>query len=775
MSNLLPTGGQPSQTALATALAYLRRGWQPIPIAHRSKNPNKKGWENLRLTESELPNYFNGAPQNIGVLLGSASNGLTDIDLDSRAAVLIADYFLPETKAVFGRDGKPRSHRLYISNFPKTKKFEYTETIVEIRSTGGQTVFPGSTHISGETIEWQSNGEPCVIDAETLHRATARLASACLISTVWQSGKRNDLNLALSGALLRHGFDVTDAKNFIRAVCAAANDEETEARLVAVDATAAKIKNGENVSGFKSLIELTDLKFVETVRKWLEIEYQPEHKTELSCQHETAEPIPLPENILPAPQLDDLLLPDEWREWLTDISERMQCPLDFPAVAAIVAAAALIGNKVRIRPKKFDTWQVTPNLWGAVVGPPSVLKSPAVTEGMFFFREIENRERAAYESAMKDADFDKEFAEAKKGDLKKQMRDKKANKEDLRLQFQAFEVDEPKEKRLSTSDATVEKLGELLNENENGILQIRDELTGWFRGLERSGREGDRAFYLECWDGGGISKIDRIGRGSKTAKNLTLSIFGTIQPAMLEPYLRGSIEGYGDDGLIQRFQLLVYPNSPRDYRFVDRIPKGRDRARESFKGLYDIEPDKIGAKQFAEEFGGGYFVQFDAAAQEFFQVWLTELETDLRSDTFDTTAFASHVAKYRSLMPTLALIFHLLDCVSNNQSNEVSLENAQKAAAWCSYLQAHAERIYRIARLSEFDVARAILKKIKEKKLGSEFTARDVYLNHWSNLGDPNKVREALGILTEYGYLQFVTVNTGGKKKDVYLVNESLK
>lgn len=486
-------------------------------------------------------------------------------------------------------------------------------------------------------------------------------------------------------------------------------------------------------------------------------------------------PIPLPEKISPAPELNESLLPDEWREWLTDIAERMQCPLDFPTVAAIVAAAALVGNKIRIRPKKFDTWQVTPNLWGAAVGLPSLLKSPAVNEGMFFFREIENKERAIYEASLKNAIFDKEFADAKQAELKKLMRGAKANKEDLRMKFEALEVEEPREKRLSTSDATVEKLGELLNENENGILQTRDEITGWFRSLDRPGRESDRAFYLECWDGSGTSKVDRIGRGSIPVKNLTLSIFGTIQPAMLEPYLRGSLEGDTDDGLIQRFQMLVYPNKLKSYQFVDRLPKGRDRARKSFNGLYELDPKTIGAKQLAEEFGGGYYVQFDTQAQEFFQEWLTELENDLRSDTFDTPSFASHVAKYRSLMPSLALIFHLLDCVSGNQSNDVSLDNAQKAAAWCSYLQAHAQRIYQIASLSEFDVAREILKKIQSKNLQDEFTARDIYGKHWSKLSKPKDVQNGLDILTEYGYLAAVTINEGHRPKTVYFLHGSLK
>lgn len=259
-------------TALEVAKNYQRRGWQPIPIPHGSKNPSLHGWQKIKFSESDLPNHFNGKPQNIGVLLGGKSNGLTDIDLDSPEAVKIADYFLPETKAIFGRAGKPRSHRLYISDLPKTEKFEYRETIVEIRSTGGQTVFPGSTHTSGEAIQWQSDGEPCRIDAQILRRAVGLLASACLISKVWGNHLRNDLNLAVSGALLRNGFDIAKTKNFIRAIGTATNDEEILDRLKAVDATAQKLDRSEKVCGFPRLAELTDKKLVETVCKWLQIE-----------------------------------------------------------------------------------------------------------------------------------------------------------------------------------------------------------------------------------------------------------------------------------------------------------------------------------------------------------------------------------------------------------------------------------------------------------------------------------------------------------------------
>jgi hypothetical protein len=109
-------------------------------------------------------------------------------------------------------------------------------------------------------------------------------ACACLLATFWHHGKRNEINLALCGALLRNGFDVPEVKNFIKAICAAASDEESDDRLKAVGATAEKLRRKENAYGFPRLVELTDKKLVETVCKWLQIEAKHESKAEKVSQ-----------------------------------------------------------------------------------------------------------------------------------------------------------------------------------------------------------------------------------------------------------------------------------------------------------------------------------------------------------------------------------------------------------------------------------------------------------------------------------------------------------
>src|SRR3712207_2922368 len=92
-------------------------------------------------------------------------------------------------------------------------------------------------------------------------------------------------------------------------------------------------------------------------------------------------------------------------------------------------------------------------------------------------------------------------------------------------------------RRYKTEDATVEKISEILLENPRGILGHRDELSGWLRSLDKQGREGDRSFYLESWNGSGSFDVDRIGRGSLHVPALCLSIVGSIQPGPLSSYV----------------------------------------------------------------------------------------------------------------------------------------------------------------------------------------------------------------------------------------------
>lgn len=170
---------------LETARHYSHRGWGVIPIPHKSKAPIIKGWQQLRLEESDLPRYFNGHSQNIGVLLGEPSHWLIDIDLDHPRAIELAPEYLPATPLRFGRPSKPESHWIYrVSGPVMTKKHRSKSAgmIVELRSTNCQTVFPPSTHESGEVIAFvDPEAKPALVDPEELQQAVKSLADAVKI------------------------------------------------------------------------------------------------------------------------------------------------------------------------------------------------------------------------------------------------------------------------------------------------------------------------------------------------------------------------------------------------------------------------------------------------------------------------------------------------------------------------------------------------------------------------------------------------------------------
>lgn len=266
----------PPTTVLDVALSYLQRGWKPIPVPHRQKSPSLNGWQNFEVTEKELPQYFNGKPQNIGVRLGTASGNLVDVDLDCDAAVALAPRFLPITSAIFGRLTRPRSHWLYISAIPGKATFTDPVTgkrLLEILTNGQQAIFPGSTHKdTGELIQWYEKGDPANVSENDLVQAAKCLAAATLLAEHWpKEGSRQDAALALVGGLLRAEWTKDETARFIEAICAAAGDEEMCERIKTVCYTLHKLEEGAHVTGWPSLAKIMDERVVSRAREWLDL------------------------------------------------------------------------------------------------------------------------------------------------------------------------------------------------------------------------------------------------------------------------------------------------------------------------------------------------------------------------------------------------------------------------------------------------------------------------------------------------------------------------
>lgn len=334
----------------------------------------------------------------------------------------------------------------------------------------------------------------------------------------------------------------------------------------------------------------------------------------------------------------------------------------------------------------------------------------------------------------------------------------------------------PVQRRYKSNDATIEKIGEMLRENQNGFLILRDELVGILAAWEKTGHEGDRTFFLESWNGFGSFDTDRIGRGEIFIPNLCLSLFGGIQPDKLRALLELIADALANDGTLQRFQVLVYPD-PQAWEYRDRFPDkaARDGVFDLFERMADFTPEDLGAAP-ADGFNKFPYFHFSPEAQEIFMDWSTKLHTQ-KIAAEDNQLIVQHLAKYEKLFPALALILHIVDCLLTNTKGPISTVAALRAVAWCEYLETHARRCYGLLADGGLCAARHLSEKISSGKVKNGFTARDIRRHEWSHLKTESDVQAALDRLEEAHWLRPSSIPTGeggGRPTTIYFINPKI-
>ena len=480
------------------------------------------------------------------------------------------------------------------------------------------------------------------------------------------------------------------------------------------------------------------------------------------------DPEPLGEELPAVPEFDLELLPKSLRALVEDTAERMQVPLDYPAIVSVLCLAGVTNRRALIQPKARDTsWTEVANLWGGIVAPPGLMKSPVFAAVTYPLKQMEAVWRAEYETELEDYQQEKEEAELRLAAWRDQFKAAQKAKDKVEPPCRPdSSIAAPVCRRLLTTDATLECLHKMLAENPAGITVLRDELTGWLAQLDKLGREGERAFYLSAWNGNTGHTIDRIGRGSVYVPACCVSIMGGIQPARLRTYLADALrDGPANDGLIQRFQVLIYPDPPAGWRYVDRLPNftATQTAEKVYRRLIEIDASQPVRLRFAPD------------AQELFTVWLYELETKSLRNSELHPALVSHFAKYRKLVPVLALLFELAD---NAEAESVSLEHTQQSAAFSEYLQSHARRIYSMNVSPEKRAAINLAHHLSNawKHETGIFSIRDVERNAWSGLTEPEDARKATSLLESAGWIRREKGNQGvGRPSEMYRINPKIK
>jgi hypothetical protein len=437
-------------------------------------------------------------------------------------------------------------------------------------------------------------------------------------------------------------------------------------------------------------------------------------------------------------------------DYVVDIAERQQCALDFPAIVSVIGVGSVLGNRVRVRPKFNDDWEVVANPWGAIIGRPASMKSPALRATLAPVHTLQKDLREAWKAGLKEGAVEAALA-ALLG--KKRMKDaaKASNKGDLaearRILSEAAEDGEkPPRPRLVVNDSSVEKLAELLGENPRGLLLLRDELQGWLSRMEDEQYQHERKFYLECSEGHGpLFSVTRIGRGEIDVENCTLSVIGGIQPSSIARLVRSAIDGSNNDGLVQRLQLATWPDDPGTWVWIDRRPAIERLAYEdAFRRVHALGRDDLR-------------VRFDPGVQPLFQKFCEGLHAKALSNRFPSIV-ESHMLKFDKTIASLALVFEAveLDAFRGDRIRPSALE---RALLWSGYLLSHAQRLYQAADVLAENGARIILQR--RSKLPEPFTVRQVQLRGWAGLTSSDLVQAAIGELIATDHVRARLVPTG--------------
>jgi len=256
---------------------------------------------------------------------------------------------------------------------------------------------------------------------------------------------------------------------------------------------------------------------------------------------------------------------------------------------------------------------------------------------------------------------------------------------------------------------------------------------------------------LQSYDGNQGYTFDRIGRGTVHIPRVCLAMIGGIQPGRIQEYVRGAVAGGGaDDGLLQRFGLAVWPDVAGEFVHVDQWPDtpAQQIAWAVFERLAGLQPASDTEP---------VVWRFSEAAQALFVEWLVPFEIELRGDELHP-AMVSHLAKYRKLVPALALVFAMID--TPDSGGLIHERELARALEWGDYLRPHAERLYSAAVRPDTHSAKQLLSKIKagHLKVGGailkSFTPREVVQKTWAGLDSTEAAYKAANLLAEYGWLE---------------------
>jgi uncharacterized protein DUF3987 len=230
-----------------------------------------------------------------------------------------------------------------------------------------------------------------------------------------------------------------------------------------------------------------------------------------------------------------------WQDWLSRAAHGAGVTVGHVAVPLIAIASSLIGTARRVRSSR--AWSEPLAMWTAVIGFSGTGKTPGldVTKRVLSYIERNRKNKIAELRRTHET-----RAEAAKAAQKKWEQEVKAavdaGEEAPVKPAAAISPGEFTAPRLYVSDVTIERIAVLLQVRPQGMLYVRDELSGLFLNMSRHSHGQDNEFWLECWNGQHYV-VERMSRPPVEVDHLLVGVTGGFQPDKLARSFEGDADG----------------------------------------------------------------------------------------------------------------------------------------------------------------------------------------------------------------------------------------
>ncbi|MEG4406384.1 DUF3987 domain-containing protein [Microcoleus sp. MON2_D5] len=236
------------------------------------------------------------------------------------------------------------------------------------------------------------------------------------------------------------------------------------------------------------------------------------------------------------------ILPGTLAQPIKKMAQKMSLRAECYLLALLTQCASLLPASTQTMLHPPTNYRVRPNYFGATIAESGEGKSPVgraiITDPM---AALLDKAKADYENAL--AAYDVDFAT---------WNDNK-NKED-RGPAPVAPVRKVYYFTKQTGEGIAAQAGRM---PEQGMLYYCDELASLFKSANqyRGGKGSDEEDLLEYWSGGGATVL-RAGGLTVDVRNVSLSIFGNIQPKVLAKFMG---DGEDNNGKFARFDFIRQP------------------------------------------------------------------------------------------------------------------------------------------------------------------------------------------------------------------------